>query len=378
MVIARGPRRRPDKMQRQRQVTKAIVAKSGIEIKPTFDHKMTAYDFAIRRFQKRRFNPKVLIAMYHSKDPVLKKLARDRISHLKPKTLAKIGLPHLVEMILDYDFIVKIAATNAIVSMGEKAIPDLRKLAQDQDLVVRITVADVIAKIYANKEKEGASHLKKLIKDPNSDMHEAATKEIAKISEKRLLLSERMPFVATPHLPEVLKRTKDLKTVSKQLKDEFGDGYTGLVVFGSIAKGYATPKSDVDYAVIGSNPEIAKRFRVLSKEANLPLCFEHYVNPEKHSDLSNVASLFYGLFFGDRKLLRQAQKEVFSKMTEEEWTEIRQEILYHETNLYKAFERFWIRNPREQQRLKAAAALRVPPPYKEMKKLLGLNEINTK
>jgi len=188
-----------------------------------------------------------------------------------------------------------------------------------------------------------------------------------------LVLSSRRPFAATAHLPEILGRAKTFNGIALWMRREFGAGFTGIVVFGSMAKGYAHPESDVDYAVIASNPAAAKKFRETCESLSLPLDREHYVNPKERNP-SNATPLFCGLFFGDRKSLKKAQQTAFENMNEQQWDNLRREIFEQEATLNKAFERHGITSKREQQRLKAAAALRVPPPYEEMKRLLKLRK----
>jgi len=472
MAIARPAKKRPNQMREQQRTARSVIRGSRTKVVPTFPRRITPYDSATRRFQKRRFNVQALSAMLKSKDYVLRKLAVDRIVNSNPKIILKIGLIHLQEMANSNDPYVREAVAKAIASAGKQGLTYLREMAKDKKPYVRRAAANAIAsagkqgltfqltylreiylremvtdknadvlrivanamgnigerglpyllematdkeayvrRIVANamgnigerglpylKEmtkdsdrnvrmdainaiasagKLGLPYLQEMAKDPDMAVREAVTNAMQEITGKRFLLSSRAPFAATAYLPEILKRAKTFDEISSKMKRKFGAGFTGIVVFGSMAKGYANPESDVDYAVIASNPVAASAFKDFCKNKGLPLCIDHYVNPKEYNT-SNAAPLFYGLFFGDRKALRRAQRSTFSRMNEEQWNTVRSRILENEAQLTKAFERFGITSKKEQQRLKAAAALRVPPPYKEMKQLLDLKKTTPK
>ncbi|MEM0360579.1 MAG: HEAT repeat domain-containing protein [Candidatus Diapherotrites archaeon] len=257
-----------------------------------------------------------------------------------------------------------------LVKIGEKAIPELEQLARDSHPFVAQAAAKSLIEILEKKRK--TPKIEKLAKSENPAISIEAQKALARQKKTRwLLLATRKPFAATTHLKEILERTSTLKNIASQLKQEFGEQFTGITVFGSTSKGYAQPTSDIDYAIIATNPKAAQRFQEIARQKKLPLCKEHiHVNPTNTGD-KNTAFLFCGLFFGDRTALKTAQKNAFEKMTPWQWNEIREEIHKKETFLEKAFERHQI-SEKQKQRLKAAAALRTPPPHQEMKKQLGI------
>jgi len=263
-------------------------------------------------------------------------------------------------------------AVSALGHMGEKALPALTQLTQHPDPNVHEAIANALGQIG----EKGLPALTQLRKNPHPDVRRAVANAQSRIKTRRAMLGTRRPFASTAHLPEILKRTKILNAVSRQLKHEFSTDFIGIVVFGSTAKGYARPQSDVDYAVIASNPAAAKRFHELSTGNKLPLCEKqdiNYVNPREKNN-ATITPLFSGLFFGDRRALKKAQRAVFTRFANNPkgWDRVREEILENETRLGTAFGILGIEGKREQQRLNAAAALRVPPPYKEMKKMLGI------
>ena len=148
------------------------------------------------------------------------------------------------------------------------------------------------------------------------------------------------------------------------LRLEFGDDFVGITIVGSTAKGYATPKSDLDYAVIASNPKILSIFRELAKD--LRLCTEHYVTP---ASPENQRFLFHGLFFGDRRLLEQRQAGLINNISEADWNAVIGQIASHEVNLSKA-NRFDLNDAEMNRLVLATRLLRVPPELSEVKNIL--------
>lgn len=405
-------RARPNRMLAQKRAAGQEIRKFGkVRLVPTFPRPTTAYDYAVRRLQKSRVSSLAVLLMLESKDPVLRKSALERIE-ADPKIvriLGKQSMPELKELTRHDNRAVRITATRIItqIYMKEENIQELKKLIDYCDMDMLSTVANGLTRIYA--KKRNIQELKSLMNHNLGDVRRAAANELELIyvkkkppelknpakhplratgriaakwlnklkgrkrSFKTRLLSARKPFAATAFLPEILRRARSFDYISQELKRKFGNQFTGIVIFGSMAKGYATPKSDVDYAVIASNRLAASEFRKMVKARGLPLCREHYINPnEKGND--SIAPLFYGLFFGDRGQLRREQRNVLARFGKnpKAWDRLREEILGRETNLEKAFERAGITSRAEQQRLMAAAALRVPPPLAEMKRILGI------
>ncbi|MCX8190520.1 MAG: hypothetical protein N3F05_04840 [Candidatus Diapherotrites archaeon] len=97
---------------------------------------------------------------------------------------------------------------------------------------------------------------------------------------------------------------------------------------------------------------------------------EQYIKPGA-SNNQTIAPLFSGLFFRDRRALTAAQKKVFESMTPQEWDAVREKIYHQEKRTRDMLKRYQI-SEGDENRLRIAAALRAPPPYKEMRKLLGL------
>jgi len=370
MVKSTDPVLRGSAIERIKTDKKTLKRLSLTELKNLTEHPnpivRKAAENALQEQTKQR-NLTELKNLTEHPDAYIREIAAKELSQIYAKQKNLTGLTQLAE---NPDWVVRKAAAKALEQIGEKGLPTLRELIKDPSAFVCETAANSIAQIY--RKQRNLTELKNLTEHPNPIVRKAAENALEQIKTRMAMLGTRRPFAATAHLLEILERTETLKAVSSQLKREFGEEFTGIVVFGSLAKGYARPESDIDYGVIASTPKPVKRFRELAREKGLPLCDEHYVNSGEKSS-KTTAMLFNGLFFGDRKALKKSQRAAFIRIeSPQEWNRVRRQIFKNETHLETAFKRLGITSKREQQRLKAAAALRVPPPYNEMKKLLGI------
>ena len=301
--------------------------------------------------------------------PYLTKLAKDNDPYVREAaTSAKVKIiqqlygeeafPYLTKLAKDNDPYVKKATAEALAQYGEEAFPYLTKLAKDNDPYVKKATAEALAQ-YGER---ALPYLTKLAKDNDPYVREAATSAIFAIGGYKRLLWNQKPLFATPFTDELAKRIERLQEISSILQKEFKDDFIGITVFGSTAKGYMLPTSDLDYAVIANDKKVLERFRELAKDLNL--CQEHYVTP---SEKNGLDPLFYGIFFGDHKKLAEIQYRAVKGMSEEEWEKVREKIYLNETNLSKAFSRFGIG---EENLKHAASLLRVPPTREKVLEIL--------
>ena len=234
--------------------------------------------------------------------------------------------------------------------------------------------------------------LKELTRHPSRWVHEAAKQistrltknENSKIQEdakparslvmfkrkgnKRTLFS-RKPLFATGYPRELINRLKKLEEITKKLKKKYGEGFTGVTVFGSTSKGYFKKGSDLDYAIIAKDYAAAREFKRLAKNENLQLCYETYLHPE-HSR-QTAFGFFHGLFFGDRKQLRQAQKKAIQKINQRDWDSIVYKISTEEATVKKILNRFGISKEEYLKFALAAELARVPPAsIEEMRRIM--------
>lgn len=218
--------------------------------------------------------------------------------------------------------------------------------------------------------------LERLAEDKDSSVREQAIIALDKIKDrsksKLWLLATKKPLFTTPYTKELAERILEIKKIVKEMKDKFGDRFIGIVIFGSTAKGYFTPTSDLDWCVIAKDKEVLEYFEKIAQELKLPLCQEHYIEVDetyKAKTKTNIKILFYGLFLGDREMLHKVQKNTLESMDPkkypQEWDGIRKIIMGYELDLLKASRRFGI-DEEKMERIKVfSALLRVPPTYNE-------------
>jgi predicted nucleotidyltransferase len=207
------------------------------------------------------------------------------------------------------------------------------------------------------------------------------------------LLSTKKPLFATPEIEQLIDKIKKIEKIVKELQEEFGDDFIGIIILGSTAKGYSKKESDIEYSIVALEHnmfQIRNRFKELALEYKLNIetyfdlqvylnkdifneeRFGAGVNNFMESEIisGNISCLFQGLFFGDFKKLAEIQKKLIKLLTPEKWDETRREIFLEETELKKAQLRY---NLSEEEFLKiqqVIALLRIPPSYDEMVKLL--------
>lgn len=209
-----------------------------------------------------------------------------------------------------------------------------------------------------------------------------------KIEISYKLLSTRKPLFATPYIHQIPKLTDTLlklDKIAKKLQEKYKDKFIGFTVIGSTHKGYSEPKSDIDYAMLGSKSENKKllgKFQELAEKARLKPCgvIKSYLGAKSgYSQLiekeglrgKGITRLFRGIFFGNRKKLIEFQKQALDAITKEEWNKAREEITDTETELEKAAERFGIATQKLRQIEANVTILRTPPPLKEAREIIN-------
>ncbi len=182
---------------------------------------------------------------------------------------------------------------------------------------------------------------------------------------KELLTNQKALF-ATPHTEAIIKRLNDIHKITKKMKREFGNKFLGVTLVGSTEKGYMHPSSDLDFIVLAQNKKVFKRFTELAKDLKLCKHIDDYVNP-RHKKGANW--LFYGIFFGNHKRLRELQKKAAEMLTNKEWEELQEHIRFHQTQSDKKTRRF-DDSVLDHHTREATALLQVPPSRKETLKIL--------
>lgn len=318
-----------------------------------------------------------LSQMFEDEMPIVKKRVVESVAGVAGQNT----LPILEEMSKDEHPVVKMEVATCLVRFGIAALPILEAMSRDSENLVKRTVIDEIIVlgrdglpllneiIKREGEDEGiklaAIRAKQSIEHPEAE----GQKEVKK--GWPYLLFTKKPLFATPYTELLAERMLKLQDISQKLQQEFGNEFTGIVIFGSTSRGYLAEKSDLDWGIMAKNKIVSRRFRELASD--LPLCKEHYIGVGAGGEiLENQDILYKGLFFGDRKGLVELQVSTLENMSEKQWEQVRREIWRNEViHLQKIAERFEI-DVHELEKIKQAAALlRVPPPYEEAKKILA-------
>lgn len=246
-------------------------------------------------------------------------------------------------------------------NLGEKALPTLEKLAnQNKDLVVQREVYSLI-----NQIKNRSSFAFK-------ELEERERIEEGKRKREKpapYLLASKKPLFATLFPEELAKKLTKLQEIQQELEKEFGSKFIGIVVLGSLEKGYSEPKSNLDYGIIAENLEVSSAFRKLADYRGLEPCCESYVGPNMPGTMGDKDILFRGLFFGNRKKLIELQLKALQEISSGEWDGFRQTMM-RETNLRKAQERFNVNEKEFEKTKEAVALLRMPPSREEALKIV--------
>ncbi len=273
-------------------------------------------------------------------------------------------LPLAEKLIADVDPSVRWTGIDFLGNLGEKALPILEKLAhQEKSLVVLENLSFAISQIKHRDYFEEAEQRKKAKEKSSSAMS--------------YLLASKKPLFATLFPKELAKKLAKIQEIEKELKQEFGSKFIGIVALGSLEKGYSEPESDLDYGIIAENSEARSAFRKLADKRGLKPCCESYVASIQSSEIRNnyyvggeKDILFRGLFFGNRKKLIELQLKALQEINNEEWDLFRHTIMRQETRLRKAEERLKLPEKELEKVKQAAALLRVPSLREETLKIV--------
>ena len=331
---------------------------AGVKPRLTFVFPTSGARKAMRVLQNDSPEPKAVKDLLGSKrvtDVLVGLNALDKLSPKGKKIAAT--LPILRGLLKHENEVVRKQAVVRLAMRPETTVEYLRYLSKQEDWAVhKQAFVELDKRLGATVDESHGLF--------GQDVHDKANSELTRRLGKRWLLGSQKPVFATAFTKELVVRFKRLEEVAAQLKKEFGRDFVGVTVVGSTTKGYATPKSDLDYALIASNKAVLARFKELAKDLNL--CVEHYVGP---ASPKNQRFLFYGLFFGDRELLEQHQAEVVNNISEWNWNSIRNEIAKQELELFNA-SIFGLTNAEAERLALAVRLLRVPPELSEMKNIL--------
>ena len=305
--------------------------------------------------------------------PILKELAGDKNLEVRAAVafglgnIDEPGLPLLKKLAGDKNWEVRAAVASNLGKMGEASLPILKELAGDKNPDVRRRVVYSLEKMG----KPGLPLLKELAeRDGNPNMRREAAFSITKIeTETRVqtrdigighqqlihdLITSQEPALLNPLTKEVIydpERQEEspllkLSDVIENLRKDYPE-LVGLVVLGSLSKGYWRPGNDLDWGLVfdGENPISASRvekiksdFKRLAREAAFPPCLgeDHrslVASKIPRDDYVTLEIVFNGLFFGDRKRMVEVQTEILSNINQNRWRRI-QDVWINNLNNY--------------------------------------------
>lgn len=249
----------------------------------------------------------------------------------------------LSEMVRDESYSVREAVIRSLRTFGEKALPFIRLMRKDKHSFVRETAGKATADIMTGSEFLG---------EESRNFHE-------------WLLTNRKSLFATPYTKELTSLLETLTKIVKRLKTELGKEFIGMIIVGSIEKGYSRPYSDLDAVIISENPKAMDRFKKLTEREKIKLC-PLFRFPLKKSEVgSYVDLLFCGIFLGDRYSLSELQNQTLNNISELDWNFIREKILNKETTLPKLSRGYRVDEDEIKKIEILSTLVKVPPPLKE-------------
>ncbi len=289
----------------------------------------------------------------------------------------------------ELDYGITVAAAQAIVANGLRrdAASFSRELSGDSKFAVRWELVMALERGAA-----GSSVAVEVLETVSRDDAEESIRAAATVALQRvqsqitaglpsvrqdalMVLQGEQPHTATPFLGELTAKLQQLEELARELRDRFGERFTGFVIVGGAAKGYYWGgRSDVDVAILAKDLEVfnAANDRLTSAFEVVNAGFGTTEMGTLDDWIRNSSQFLYaGLVVGDGPALRARQQEVLGTMSPEQWTEI-VEVRYRlETLLDEAFKRFGIGDADQQRRLQLVAGLRsVPPPLEEARDAL--------
>lgn len=261
----------------------------------------------------------------------------------------------------------------------EKLLPFLEEMVFHEDWRVRLETARA-AKVVG---LAAAPLLEKLSKDKAFNVSEKAKLSLAllKSGQRKWLLSSRKSIFASLSTKDLAENLAGLGKIVDDMKENFKDDFVGVMVVGSINKGYFSEQegSDVDVIVIAKGKKEVNYF-IDSAAGSMRICYGldvcfgagHIGIDDRYGiKYGNPSGLFYGIFLGDRQKLLKLQKKVLENEDNNGWDKIRMDIVDNETSLGKAARRFDIRDSELEKIKQFVALLKIPPPLEEAQEILN-------
>ena len=278
----------------------------------------------------------------------------------------------------DFDYEIKLVIKQSIRDIlfdiakkeGEKALPVLKGMLENKNSYVqRVALHSSIRALLENRGSTALPDLSRMFPRYEEEVEDILNFEI---NGHKWLLATQKPMFATPYTKELIEGLLGLEKISWTLKEEFGDKFVGILIYGSASKGYFK-KTDFDCVVIAEDKKVSKRFQELVPHTG-KYEFHHHVGVDENNTLIDIKNprLFSGIFMGDRSRLVQIQNKFIESIDEKRWDRIRENNV-DTGNLHKIAERFGI-NSEELERIEQSTILlRTPPTYPQALKTARKN-----
>ena len=249
----------------------------------------------------------------------------------------------------------------------ESALEILQRMANDKDFWVRQDVAAALGKIrYQSLSAEGRK----------------------RITDSLILRQE--PVLANPAIEAVYPQETaespllKLSDLVSSLQAKYPP-LVGLLVLGSLSKGYWIPSSDLDWGLIFTNMKtkdknaLTEDFTREAQERGFKLCVDHSLDASSPANCSpeSLEIAFNGLFFGDRERLKELQSKIIEAVNEDKWNQIRQYWSEQLENYSKMIDRFGLSQEKADKIKMLRNFLWQLPSYQEAKKEFAAPSINS-
>jgi len=301
----------------------------------------------------------------------LKTLAQDENRDVREKAAQALGnlgepaLETLKTLAHEDDSYVRVEAAEALGNLGETqlALETLKTLVQNEDQgedkTLRIRAAKALG--ILGETQLALEILENFTQSKNQSIQAEAVNAQARVqappkSEHETLVHSLIvrqePLLANPLVKDIYDSTKEtesplleLNNIVEKLQKKH-PSLVGLSVLGSLSKGYFVPGRDLDWGFVYSDPEakaqLTEDFEKEAELAGLNLCHDNSLDSSqlKDAEPAKLEIAFNGLFFGDRKQLKEVQTAIMKSTDKAGWQKICKEWEDALENYYKMSERF--------------------------------------
>lgn len=356
----------------------------------------------IKRLTKKRVSGEWITHLAFTSDPIMQRIVRERLQTLNRNSFHSFSTAQLDALNHSLNGSVPAVCEELAVRYArERNVSALEKMVVEGDSNDFIASRKRLLVLYREMRKKGRNRFKAITQTLEKDQTSIRgmwfkTRGVAfmkgdttpfQSNFQKAFLYGAGDFIGNRIVRKPMMFKAQLEDITQRLSDRFGKKFGGLIIVGSLSKGYSNATSDIDYFIMGSDPRVVKTFERYAKGHSLRLCWDpglparsRYISLsnlnriallDNHERLSQASALFYGVFMGNTENLSQVQRSLFEQLTEEKWEQLRNFIYQHETNLTKAFNRNNIGGRIHTTRLEIQASANIPPSFAKMKQILS-------